>query len=51
MVEAVPQVVALAEALLPVVATEAPDAAGPPAKVAPRARSAPLHLLYSVFLV
>ena len=45
------QGVVLVEAPLPAVAAEAPTAAGPAAHVAPRARSAPLHLLYSVLLV
>jgi hypothetical protein len=43
--------IALAEALLPAVAAEAPATASPAAGVVPRARPAPLHLLYSVFLV
>jgi hypothetical protein len=45
-----PQVV-LAEMPLPAVEVEAPAAASRPARVAPRARSAPLHLLLSVLLV
>ena len=49
--ETASQSVVLAEAPLPAVAVEAPAAAGPVARVAPRARSAPLHLLYSVLLV
>jgi hypothetical protein len=49
--ETVPQGVVLVEAPLPAVAAEVLTAAGPAARVAPRARSAPLHLLYSVLLV
>jgi hypothetical protein len=47
---AVPAVV-LAEAPLPAVTVETPAPAEAPAPVAPRARSAPLHILYSVFLI
>jgi hypothetical protein len=43
--------VVFAEAPLPAVEAEAPVADGPAVRVAPRARSAPLHLLYSVLLV
>jgi hypothetical protein len=43
--------VVLSEAPLPAVEVEAPAASGPAARVAPRARSAPLHLLLSVLLV
>ncbi len=43
--------VVLAEAPLAAVAAEAPVAASGPVRVAPRARSAPLHLLLSVLLV
>lgn len=43
--------VVLAEAPLPAAEVEAPVASGPAARVAPRARSAPLHLLLSVLLV
>jgi len=43
--------VVLAEALAPMVAADAPVASGPATRVAPRARSAPLHLLFSVLLV
>jgi hypothetical protein len=45
-----PQVV-LAEAPAPEVEAGAPRAARPESRVAPRARSAPLHLLFSVLLV
>jgi hypothetical protein len=41
----------LAEAPLPAVEAEAPVVAGPSTRVAPRARSAPLHLLFAVLLV
>lgn len=43
--------VVLAEAPLSATGIEAPAVSGPAAPVAPRARSAPLHLLYSVLLV
>lgn len=43
--------IVLAEALVPAVAAEAPATTGPAARVTPRARPAPLHLLYSVLLV
>jgi hypothetical protein len=43
--------VVLAETLAPMVVVDAPIASGPAARVAPRARSAPLHLLLSVLLV
>lgn len=43
--------VVLAEAPAPAIGVEASAASGPAARVAPRARSAPLHLLYSVLLV
>jgi hypothetical protein len=43
--------VVLAEALAPMVVVDAPVASGPAARVVPRARSAPLHLLFSVLLV
>jgi hypothetical protein len=33
------------------VVADPPAASGPAARVAPRARSAPLHLLFAVFLV
>jgi len=46
-----PAAVVPAEAPLPAVEAEVPATAGPAARVAPRARAAPLHLLYSVFLV
>ena len=41
----------LAEAPLPAVEAEAPVLAGHAPRVAPRARSAPLHLLFAVLLV
>jgi len=40
-----------AEAPLALVAVEAPAAAAPAVSVAPRARSAPLNLLFSVLLI
>lgn len=43
--------VVLAEASLPAVAVETPAPASPVVRVAPRARSAPLHLLFSTLLV
>ena len=43
--------VVLAEAALPAVAVEAPAGSDAPRPVAPRARSAPLFLLFSVLLV
>jgi hypothetical protein len=43
--------VVLAESPLPEAGIEAPAVSGPAARVAPRARSAPLHLLFSVLLV
>lgn len=43
--------VVLAEAPLPAVVIEAPDEVSRTPRVAPRARSAPLHLLLSVLLV
>ena len=43
--------VVLAEAPLTAVSAEAPAAPSRPVRVAPRARSAPLHLLLSVLLV
>ena len=46
----VPAVV-LAEAILPAIDSDAPSAPTPGSRVVPRARSAPLHLLYSVLLV
>jgi hypothetical protein len=47
---AVPAVV-LAEAAQPVIAPRAPSTVEPALPVSPRARPAPLHVLYSVFLV
>jgi len=43
--------VVLAEALTPMALVDAPVASGLAARIAPRARSAPLHVLFSVLLV
>jgi hypothetical protein len=43
--------IVLAETPLPAVAAEAPATASPAARVAPRARSAPLFLLFAALLV